>query len=93
MMGAVQMRNEAVTEKEGMVEEKEQLLLENQNLIRAKQSLERELSLRTGFARTACETLQNRIKSELHDKKMLYGFVMALIGVMVAILFAVILKK
>ncbi|CAN6203710.1 unnamed protein product [Urochloa humidicola] len=87
------MRNDALTEKEALVEEKEHWAREKLNLIKEKDNLVRELTMRTSFARTACETLRNRIKSDTHDKKMLYGFLMCLIGVMVAILFAVVLKK
>jgi len=53
----------------------------------------RESSMRARFAQIACSTLQARIASEVHDKKMLFAVILALFGVMVALLFGVILKQ
>jgi len=47
----------------------------------------RESSMRARFAQIACSTLQARIASEVHDKKMLFAVILALFGVMVALLF------
>jgi len=48
--------------------------------------------MRARFAQIACSTLQARIASEVHDKKM-FAVILALFGVMVALLFGVILKQ
>jgi hypothetical protein len=51
------------------------------------------LAIRTRLARTTCETLQNRIVSDGNDKKMLYGLILDLCGVLVAVLLAVVAKN
>jgi hypothetical protein len=89
----IQNRNEVCLEKEMLLEEKNDLIREKESIRGAKVALERELALRTRLARTTCETLQNRIISDGNDKKMLYGLILALCGMLVAVLLAVVMKK
>jgi hypothetical protein len=85
LLETIQIRNDVVEEKEALLGEKQELLLE-------KQRLEREISMRTRLAQSTCTTLQNRISNDVHEKKMLFGAIMCMIG-LVAILFGIILKK
>ena len=73
-------------EKEALLNEKEYWARERAVLIR-EEELQRESSMRARFAQIACSTLQARIASEVHDKKMLFAVILALFGVMVALLF------
>jgi hypothetical protein len=93
LYAVIQNRNEICLEKEALLEEKNDLIREKESIRGAKVALERELALRTRLARTTCETLQNRIISDGNDKKMLYGLILALCGVLVAVLLAVVMKK
>jgi predicted transcriptional regulator len=86
LLEAIQLRNDAVEENEAILSEKQEQLLENQRL-------EREFTMRTRLAQTTCSTLQNRISNDLYDKNMLYGFILCMFRVIVAILFGIALKK
>ncbi|CAN6311407.1 unnamed protein product [Urochloa humidicola] len=88
----MQMRKEIVCGKEALMEEKESWAREKRILILEKEKLEMKLTMRTRLAQTTCASLENQIRSEGNDKKMLYGLIMALFGLMVAILFLLILK-
>ena len=80
LLGAISLRNE-------MFEEKEALL------IRDKEEYQRESIQRARFARASCTTLQQRIAGEVQDKKMMFGVILCMLGVMVSLLFGVILKQ
>jgi hypothetical protein len=93
LYATIQNRNEICLEKEALLDEKAQLIREKETIRGLKVALERELAIRTRLARTTCETLQNRIVSDDNDKKMLYGLILALCGVLVAVLLAVVAKN
>jgi hypothetical protein len=93
LYATIQNRNEICLEKEALLDEKVQLIREKETIWGLKVALERELAIRTRLARTTCETLQNRIVSDDNDKKMLYGLILALCGVLVAVLLAVVAKN
>ncbi|RCV31167.1 hypothetical protein SETIT_6G155400v2 [Setaria italica] len=93
LLAEIQLRNEMYEEKEALMSEKEDWARQKENLIMEKERLERELTMRTLLAQTSCSTLENRIRSDGYDKKMLYGFILCLLGLMVAILFGLILKN
>ncbi|KAK8451164.1 hypothetical protein SEVIR_6G161551v4 [Setaria viridis] len=93
LLAEIQLRNEMYEEKEALMSEKEDWARQKENLIMEKERLERELTMRTLLAQTTCSTLENRIRSDGYDKKMLYGFILCLLGLMVAILFGLILKN
>jgi hypothetical protein len=85
LLGAIQLRNEMFKEKEALLNEKEYWARERAFSFERRNS--RESSMRARFAQIACSTLQARIASEVHDKKMLFAVILALFGVMVALLF------
>lgn len=93
LLAAIQLRNDVYEEKEALLVEKVEWTREKESLIKEKESLEREMAMRTRLARTTCSTLENRIMSDGNDKKMLYGLILSLFGVIVAVLLAVVFKN
>ena len=93
LLGAISLRNEMFEEKEALLSEKEDWTKERAVLIREMEEYQRESIQRARFARASCTTLQQRIAGEVQDKKMMFGVILCMLGVMVSLLFGVILKQ
>ena len=93
LLGVISLRNEMFEEKEALLSEKEDWTKERAVLIREKEEYQRESIQRARFARASCTTLQQRIAGEVQDKKMMFGVILCMLGVMVSLLFGVILKQ
>jgi len=87
LLGAISLRNEMFEEKEALLSEKEDWTKERAVLIREKEEYQRESIQRARFARASCTTLQQRIAGEVQDKKMMFGVILCMLGVMVSLLF------
>lgn len=92
-LDAIQMRNEVFEEKEALLGEKEDWAREKATLLFGKERISNELSMRTRFAQASCSTLVSRINSEQHDKKMLVGVILCLLGLLVAMMFAFLVRN
>jgi len=92
-LGAIALRNEMFEEKEALLSEKEDWIKEQAVLIRDKEEYQRESIQRARFARASCTTLQQRIASEVQNKKMLFGVILCMIGLMVSLMFGVVFKQ
>ena len=93
LLGVISLWNEMFEEKEALLSEKEDWTKERAVLIREKEEYQRESIQRARFARASCTTLQQRIAGEVQDKKMMFGVILCMLGVMVSLLFGVILKQ
>lgn len=93
LLGAIQLRNEVMEDKEALLEEKEDWAIEKAALVQEKARIRRELSMRTRFARASCSTLASRINSQELDKKVLVGVILCLLGLLVAMMLSVVLKN
>ena len=93
LLGAIQLRNEMYEEKEALITEKEDWAKERVVLVSQKEVSQKEATLRVRFAHASCSTLQDRISREVQDKKMVFAVIVCMIGLMVAILFGIVLKK
>jgi len=85
--------NEMYEEKEALITEKEDLAKERAVLVSQKEAFQKQAALRARFAHASCSTLQDRITREVQDKKMVFAVIVCMIGLMVAILFGIVLKK
>ena len=79
-LGAIALRNDLFEEKEAL-------------LIRDKEEYQRESIQRARFARASCTTLQQRIAGEVQDKKMLFGVILCMLGLMVSMFSGFMLKQ
>ena len=80
-------------EKEALLSEKEDWIKEQAVLIKDKEEYQGESIQRARFARASCTTLQQRIASEVQNKKMLFGVILCMIGLMVSLMFGVVFKQ
>ena len=92
LLGVISLRNEMFEEKEALLSEKEDWTKERAVLIR-EEEYQRESIQRARFARVSCTTLQQRIAGEVQDKKMLFGVILCMLGLMVSMFSGFMLKQ
>ena len=80
-------------EKEALLSEKEDWTKARAVLIREMEEYQRESIQRARFARVSCTTLQQRIAGEVQDKKMLFGVILCMLGLMVSMFSGFMLKQ